>query len=151
MRIAGNMWSRAVWTVAVIGALSLSAACFDWLEGDPRVDFHFDNRTEFVLCYFPGLSESSLEMGSIEPNSQCLAEVDAQSRTTWSPECTPNNLEFSQTDVALTVKSSGEIIYHATATCQEWIDAGSTITIDREGGEFVVTDPLPGPANSPDS
>jgi hypothetical protein len=56
---------------------------------------------------------------------------------------------MSVNQVVLVERSTGEVIYAREAICREWIDAGATITIEKEGDAFVVTDgfaasPTPG-------
>ncbi len=118
-----------------VGFIAVLAACLP--EGEPQVNITYENNTDSLLCLYHGTVESPR---SLLPG--CSAEIEPMKKTTWSHECF-SSIEVSAVQVVLIEDSTGDAIYGRTAICREWIDAGSTITIDKDGDRFVVTDGFP--------
>ena len=68
-------------------------------------------------------------------------------KTIWSRDCF--TIEGGSAEVVLIEESTRGLIYARTAICKEWIDAGLTITIDKDGDRFVVADGFPDATASP--
>lgn len=99
-----------------------------------RIRLSFVNNTDALLCYFYGSVESALRA------SGCGSPITPEDTTTWAPDC------YSLTEtspVVLIEDATRDVIYSRRATCGEWIDADLTITIDKDGGTFAVTDQFP--------
>jgi hypothetical protein len=123
MRWAVTAFASLWWLVVI--------ACDDREETISHLRLNFVNNTDSLVCYAYGSRPESIAQDN------CSAPIAPMAETTWAPDC------YSLHEVspfALVDEASGDVIYAREATCGEWIDAGQTITIDREGDEFLVTD-----------
>ena len=135
----GRSPRRAALITFLVGVAVLFAAC--WFKQE-EVEFSFDNRTEFLLCYYPSPEDAVA--------APCLQELKAQATTVWVPGCGSGpGVERNRITVILTVKEDGRQIYNRTEECRGWQDSGGTFVIEQHGGEFVVIDPLPEDTPSP--
>ena len=134
-------WARkcAVFTALLVGTVAISAAC--WFKQE-EVEFSFDNRTEFLLCYYPSPEDAVA--------APCLQELKAQATTVWVPGCGSGpGVERNRITVILTVKEDGRQIYNRIEECRGWQDSDGTFVIEQQGDDFVVTDSLSDAIPSP--
>lgn len=124
--------------LAIISLPVLLAACGlgEVATVEPHVDITYQNNTDSLLCVSGGTGASPVR------RVDCSTKVEPMKRTTESPECVPD-IETGGTSVVIIEDVTGDVIYGRTALCREWIDAGSTITIDKQGDRFVITDGFP--------
>jgi hypothetical protein len=107
--------------------------------GPASVGFTFDNRTDAVLCEYPGPQEAA--------GGRCLVALAPRSETGGGRDC--DGIESRPVTVIIAVKADGRQVYRKTASCGEWEDTARRFIIEQEGEEFIVTDSLPGPTPSP--
>jgi hypothetical protein len=119
--------------VVAASVLVLIVGC-GLLPSQPSVEFSFDNRSGSVLCWDPSVEDAA--------TARCLAEVEPQAVTKWSPGCGYGNRpQEAPITVVLTVKESGQRIYNRTASCEAWLDTDRKFIIEQKGGDFIVTGP----------
>ena len=124
---ASVTWVRRC-LVAVVPLTVIVVGC-----GPADVGFTFDNRTDAALCEYTSPRSAA--------GARCLAEVEPRAETDWGQDC--DNDSNRPITVVITVKQGGYQIYNRTASCGEWDDSDRRFVIEREGGEFIVTDSLP--------
>ena len=107
--------------------------------GPASVLFTFDNRTDAVLCEYPGPRDAA--------GATCLVTLAPRAETGGGRDC--DGIESRPVTVIITVKEDGRQIYNRTASCGEWSDTVRRFVIEREGEDFIVTDSLPKPTPSP--
>ncbi len=113
----------------------LTTGCEELFWDGEIVGFSYDNRTDSALCTYESVSAAMA--------AECLDEVEPHALSRFASTCgdldRDEALRREVTEI-LTVRASGHQIYERTETCRAWQDSNSTLTVEEEGGEFVVTD-----------
>lgn len=120
----------------LLGALLIACAAV-FTGCDPGIGLEIVNNTSSTLCWYE-------DQDRVGDPDHCV-EILPKFQATYAVLC----LSDYERSAIFTVGVTGEQIYNRTATCGEWKDAGSKVTIDQIDGKFVVTDGLPEPTPTP--
>jgi hypothetical protein len=127
----------ACWLAAlVLGGVAVSGCNF---EGDQVIGITYVNNTDSELCRYHATAELLTTYPASEFDCSDLGPMTA---TTLGDRC-EYGIDRSAVLVVLVEKGTGKPIYDSVASCDQWQDAGSTITIDQRDGGFLVTDGFP--------
>jgi hypothetical protein len=121
--------------ILVITALSFVAVLMACKE-DTRIELTVNNNTDSSLCYY-----------EVQPFEGFCPQVMPHLKAKFATACVRGG--DTLTPIVLTDGPGGREIYKAAATCRDWKQSGATITVEKPGGQFVVTDRLPEVTPSP--
>ena len=133
-----GIWRRPLSLLLLPCLLAFLVSLYACLpEGEQNIKIRYENNTDSQLCLYHGSAASPLGI-----SLACLSDIQPMSNVSWSRECV-GDLETATAQVVLIEAASGQVIYARSATCMEWLEAGSTIVIDRHDDAFFVTDGFP--------
>jgi len=121
---------RWLLVITTLSFVSVLMAC----KEDTRVELTVDNNTDSPLCYYEA-----------QPFENFCPQAMPHTKARFATACVRG--AETVTVIVLTDGPGGREIYRTSAACRDW--SGATVTVEKSGGEFVVTDTLPEVTPSP--
>ena len=119
---------------ALVTVILASGCDHDFDAINPILRMDYVNNTDSVLCRYTSTHSDRTRCGeALQPHTTTVLLQDCYD-SAWN---------------ILDEESTGAEIYFRVARCEEWFEAGHTITVDRVGDEFVITDGFGDPPEEP--
>jgi hypothetical protein len=120
--------------IAAVVAMIVVVGCVSKPDAiSPILRMDYVNNTDSRFCVYLTPVDPRTSCPTLEPNTSVVNTQDCYT-SAW---------------IYLVDEAAREEIYGREARCEEWFEAGHTITVDREGDTLVITDGFPDPPGDP--
>ena len=120
--------------IALISVVDSLGVARESDSGSPTLVMTHQNNSDALVCKYTS---------PFSDRTRCSSPIEPHTEVRLGQDC------YIAADVYLVEEATDEEIYYREARCEEWVDAGRTITIDRVGDEFVITDGFPDSPEEP--